>query len=269
MAKNALVLNGANFEENKVTTITISRDEKPCTGIVLDESSIVATELGDITITATVTPADTTDDIVWTTSDSTVATVVGGVVSVVGLGVVTITATCGTQTASCIIDASEVTMSVSYGFFVRYSLVNYPNVYGYSTTKRGLLIHSLAGTKTLKNQSSDQTDRYPVPIPNNTAVVKLGYGSDMRQGTIYFGWLNSRASAYPEQYPNVAELISLDQSHSTAYNAATTWEYEVPEGANSFAISLVTNSTDFGDSDTPEGIAAAKQIVIKCSSVSE
>ena len=39
MAKNALVIKGANFAANKLTTVTFVEDEKPCTAIVLSESS--------------------------------------------------------------------------------------------------------------------------------------------------------------------------------------------------------------------------------------
>lgn len=263
MAKNALVLEGANFLVNKVTTITINTEEKPCTGITLSQSSISATELGDVTLTATVTPADTTDEIIWTTSDSSVATVSNGVVSVVGIGTATITATCGTQSATCTVTCNEVTLSPAYGFFKNVGLTQYPNVYAYGTSKRELLVHSLTGSKTLKNQTLDETLRYPIKLPQNTAAITLTYGADMRAGTIYFGWLNDVQSAYPEQYPDVAGLVSLDNSHSTAYNQAKTWTYEKPEGANSFAIIVTPVSSDYSDSDTPEGIATAKGIVVK------
>jgi uncharacterized protein YjdB len=47
----------------------------PCTSISLSDSSISFTEAGIYTLTATVLPADTTDKIVWETSDAAVATV--------------------------------------------------------------------------------------------------------------------------------------------------------------------------------------------------
>lgn len=265
MPKNALILKGADFSANKVTTITISTDEKPCTEITLDQSAITATELGDTTLTATVTPADTTDDVIWTTSDASVATVSNGVVSVVGLGTATITATCGAQSATCTVTCNEITLSPAYGFFKKANLTNYPNTYAYSTSNRELLIHALTGTKTLKNQTSDTTARYPIGLPQNTAKVTLSYGSDMRSGVIYFGWLNGEESAYPEKYPDVAGLVSLDTSNSSAYKQPRTLEYEKPEGATAFAIIVTPVSTDYADTDTPESIAHAKGIVVKCS----
>ena len=271
MAKNALVIKGADFAANKLTTVTLVVDETPCTAISLSDSTKTVTALGDFTLTATVTPADTTDDVIWTSSDSTVATVANGVVSVVGLGTATITATCGEQTATCALDASEFTLTPDYGFFKRQGLTSYPDLYAYATSTRELLIHSLtapSGTKYLKNQTSDATIRYPIMLPNNAATVTLSYGSDMRSGTIYFGWMDSHTSPYPSNYPDNADCVSLDSTNSTAYNQAKTWTYEVPEGADSFAISVTPVSTDYSDSDTPEGIAQAKGIVVKVQAAS-
>ncbi len=268
MAKNVLVIKGANFSVNKLTTVILDGgSDIPCTGITLNETSKTVTTLGNFTLTATLSPSDTTDTLLWSTSDSSVVTVSSGVVSVVGLGTATITATCGTHTATCTVIANELEIPVDYGFFEWQNLSSYPNMYGYKTSKRKLLVHSLTGNKTLKNQTSDSTLRYPIKVPSNANVVLVSYGSDMRAGTIDFGWLDSGNSAYPSQYPTVAELVSLDQTNSTTYNVATTWTYTKPDGADSFVVTLVTNSADFAESDTPEGIATAKEISIKCRTV--
>ena len=265
MAKNALVLKGTDFSTNKLTTVTIvDGGDIPCTALALDESSKTVTALVDFTLTATKTPADTTDSLQWSSSDTDVATVSDGVVTVVGIGTATITATCGQQTATCVVDASEFTMTVTYGFFEWQNLSSYPNLYGYKTSKRKLLAHALTGNKLLKNQTYDTTERFPILLPPGAEVVKVTYGSDMKAGTIDFGWIDSETSPYPPQYPNNASCVSLDQTHSSANNAATTSTYEKPSGADSFAVTLVTNSVDFADTDTPEGIAEAKGIVIKC-----
>lgn len=263
MAKNALVIKGANFAANKLTTVTFVVDEKPCTAIALSESSKTVTTFGNFTLTATVTPIDTTDEVLWSSSDESVATVADGIVTVVGLGSATITVTCGEQTATCVVSCAEVTFAPDFGFFKKMNLSTYPNFYGYATSKRELMIHSLFGTRALKNQTTDLTVRYPIALPANTAAITLTYGSDMRAGTIYFGWMNMQESAYPDTYPDIANCVSLDTSNSTAYNQAKTWTYEVPEGADSFAIILTPVSVDYSDSDTPEGIAQAKGIVVK------
>lgn len=79
------------------STLTIVN---PCTGITLDKDTLTIARGETATLTATVEPADTTDKVVWSSADKTIATVENGVVNAVGLGETTITATCGNQTAS-------------------------------------------------------------------------------------------------------------------------------------------------------------------------
>lgn len=79
---------------------------RPATAIsVPDEVTLNATpnEMGNMTYTLQieVVPADTTDTVVWTSSDDTVATVDSGVVTVQGQGVCEVTATAGNVSASC------------------------------------------------------------------------------------------------------------------------------------------------------------------------
>ena len=103
----ALVLNGANFSTNKVATITFG-EAIPCTGITLDESTKSVTSMTAFTLTATPTPSNTTDSVYWSSSDENVATVANGVVTPVGLGTATITATCGSYSATCAVTIDNV-----------------------------------------------------------------------------------------------------------------------------------------------------------------
>lgn len=80
------------------STLTIVN---PCTGITLDKGTLTIARGETATLTATVEPADTTDTIVWSSENDSIATVENGVVTAVGQGETTITATCGNQTASC------------------------------------------------------------------------------------------------------------------------------------------------------------------------
>lgn len=267
MSRNAIVIKGTNFSTNKLTTVTIVQDEKPCTAISLSDSTKSVAALGDFTLTATVTPNDTTDSVVWTSSDSTVATVAAGVVSVVGLGTATITATCGNQTATCVVTCSEVTISPYFAFAKRTNMTQYPNIFNLNTSLRELLIANeiVEGRRTLRNGSSSAAlNSCPIMLPANTATVELSYGSDMRSGTIYFAWCDTTTPADATTYPNIANMVNLDTSNSSAYNQAKTWSYEKYTGADSFAIIVTPVSADYSQSDTPEGIATAKGIVVKC-----
>ena len=76
----------------------------PITGISLDKETLSLTEGEAETLTATIKPSNATDKtITWTTSNSAVATVDGGVVTAVKAGTATITATAGGYSASCVV----------------------------------------------------------------------------------------------------------------------------------------------------------------------
>ena len=77
--------------------------------LVRMQGTLTLTE-GDapVNLTAEVVPQNTTDrDILWTTSDPTVATVSGGKVTPVGVGTATITAAAGDKSATCTVTVEE------------------------------------------------------------------------------------------------------------------------------------------------------------------
>ena len=80
-----------------------------CTGIALDQTQLVfgAGALEDQQLTAAVTPEDTTDSVIWTSSDSEVATVVMGLVSPKNVGECIITVQCGVHSAQCQVTVSQ------------------------------------------------------------------------------------------------------------------------------------------------------------------
>lgn len=90
--------NSASKVKTETSTLTIVN---PCTGIKLDRDTLTIARGEKATLTATVEPTDTTDKVVWSSADKTIATVENGVVTAAGLGETTITAACGDKTASC------------------------------------------------------------------------------------------------------------------------------------------------------------------------
>lgn len=97
MYDGTIDINPITYDEASATLTIVN----PCTGITLDRDTLTIASGETATLTATVEPADTTDKVVWSSADKTIATVENGVVTAVGLGETTITATCGNQTASC------------------------------------------------------------------------------------------------------------------------------------------------------------------------
>ena len=95
-------------------TLTITPVQVPATAITLNTTSQKLTEGKTVTLAATVTPADTTDAVVWTSSNTKVATVsADGVVTAVKEGTAVITATAGNVKATCKITVSKAVVKVT------------------------------------------------------------------------------------------------------------------------------------------------------------
>lgn len=97
-----LTLTSDNVEEKTISVTVIDNDEKvvACTGISLDVETAEAQVNKTITLNATVTPSDCTDEIIWSAENEN-CTVVDGVVTGVAEGSCVITATCGDYSDTC------------------------------------------------------------------------------------------------------------------------------------------------------------------------
>ena len=73
----------------------------PAASITLDKTELTLRPTEAAALTATVTPENTTDTVVWTSSNDAVSTVKDGVVTAVKEGTATITAQCGSVKAEC------------------------------------------------------------------------------------------------------------------------------------------------------------------------
>lgn len=89
--------------------VTVEYETKECTSVTLSSTELVFDGTGSQTLTATVEPTDTTDPLVWESSDNTIATVVNGVVTAWWNGTATISAICGSFRAECTVTVSGVT----------------------------------------------------------------------------------------------------------------------------------------------------------------
>lgn len=91
----------------------------PCTGITLDKDTLTIARGETATLTATVEPVDTTDKVVWSSKDDNIATVKDGVVTAVGQGETTITATCGGKTATCKVIVTKATIAGTANIYTK------------------------------------------------------------------------------------------------------------------------------------------------------
>ena len=96
-----ITLSSNNSRYATITYIVSSTQSIPCTNITLDKNTLSFATFNPQTLIATVTPTNTTDSIVWSVNDSTIATISDGVITPLKNGSCTITATCGTKIATC------------------------------------------------------------------------------------------------------------------------------------------------------------------------
>ena len=172
-----LVIKGANFAANKVAAIDIT-DPVYCTGISLNKASASFSSIGATeTLTATVTPADTTEPVSWSSSNTSVATVANGVVTAIGLGSATITATCGNFTATCAVTVRAFITSVKlYPDAYISGSTSYSGGNGVlefaSTGNSRCILAAETGAYSIKNKFHDAY-YYPIPLPGGAARLKI------------------------------------------------------------------------------------------------
>lgn len=92
-------------EVTQNTTITVNNAAQ---SVTLDKSTLALDLAGTKTgtLTAAVAPESTTDTVVWSSSDASVASVANGTVTGLKVGTATVTATAGGKSASCVVTVS-------------------------------------------------------------------------------------------------------------------------------------------------------------------
>ena len=108
--KYVLTVKTYNKKTNKlVSTYTAKATTvvKYTTGLKIDQETATVKAGETVTLTATKTPANSTQAITWTSSDKAVATVAKGVVTGVAAGTATITAKSGSKTVTCEVTVTQ------------------------------------------------------------------------------------------------------------------------------------------------------------------
>jgi len=193
----ALVIKGANFATNKVDTVTLT-DPIPCTSVSISDSTHSFTAIGATKqLTAAALPANTTDELIWYSSNPNVATVSAtGLVTCTGVGSCTISAMCGSKSADCAI-TSTVTINAStsltkidgYGCGSSYSQgKDYIGAGSYNARYRLYLdpTPTTAGYKAISTSDSSFNSLYPIMIPQGTTSITINApsGFDRKGGFV-------------------------------------------------------------------------------------
>ena len=246
----ALVIIGVDFSTNKLTKDTFV-ENIPCTGITFSNSSISITSYTPVEIEYTLSPADTTDQVTWASSDTDVATVSGGVVTAVGLGTCTITATCGSFSAS-----ATITVNIAYtlsAIFARMgseydSSMTLIEAYGRGTT---LGSGSMAADYPFVRGTNISADYYPIVLPKNTKSITVSITSDSifnNSADTNVKWFKNEAAGGSSTANNI-KYVSAEDAYNIKSN--TSKSFNVPEGADAVAVTTrFLNTYTSADNDT-------------------
>ena len=259
----ALVVKSTNFGDQKLTTVTFT-ESVPCTGIALSESTKSVTSIGStFTLIPTLTPLNTTDVATWSSSNNVVATVDNGVVTQAGVGTVVITATCGNQTATCTITATNVLTYETQTGEVAIMGLNGKDYIDVGTSGGGehygcMVNNSVQTTRWLRKAASSTisgSTLYPILLGNGATTITASVPSNCRL-TIFY--LNSEESctysADHSEFAKYAKFVSGDASQYDSNVPLGDRTATIPSGVDSAVFDLQKPGT--GNTVTAEDLAA-------------
>lgn len=242
----ALVIKGANFEANRVSQINFDV-EKPCTAVEFTEDSYSPSSIETpLPVSVVKTPANTTDELMLTIADESVAKIQNGGIVAVGFGTTTITATCGNATATVEVNVSSLVYSPTIVKEKRIQQAGssaWPGTIQPLQMSSGSSYDAFVGTDpdNAKHNKIATADGYSVMmIPAGSLRVKIkvitrtGWSLNMR----YASTVNTAsASNNYAGFVETAQVIDRD-SHGQM-------TVSIPSGADSFAAEIGHNSSEY------------------------
>lgn len=245
-----LVIKNADFATNRVAVITF--DGKPCTGIELAESSITVFGTQPVTVEYTVTPSDTTDTVTWSSSDTSVATVSGSVVTIVGIGSTTITAVCGGYSDSLTLTVSAyeqpdwyLSSSLSVGEDSNHNKTVSSKLSPSSNAYSRIVAARSSQKTSFPYRIMDSTDYTadngvrPIKIPNGVGSINivvedgLANTSSSNVGLRVIFTSGNESILFNDTYTYVK---AIDDEVITVSNKSASGTVSVPEGADSYIL---------------------------------
>ena len=246
---NTLVIKGADFETNRLAVVSF--ESIPCTAISLDESSYSITDNDPVEIGYTVTPSNTTDAVIWSSSDENVVTVNNGIMTIVGSGTATITVTCGTNSDTASVSVTLQQFADPQWEWATFSGSAQSVCSTYSTSTSNKYISSFgknaqATEHEIATTNNNVGSPYAIKIPSSTKSIKI----DATTKTGFYNGTSSRivwshdvASGASGNTDKIA-FVQYDEINSN--NLPIT--KNVPEGADSFGVTLRFNDAQVADS---------------------
>ena len=258
----ALVIKSADFSANSIEQIVVE-EPVPCTGITLNKNALTVNEIGVTEmLTATVTPSDCTQPVVWTTSNADVATVNRGTVSIVGLGTATITATCGNYSDVCdvTIDNVVVDSGFTFAFVANDNGKNYANFSAPFYNRITYADRVPTDSSRLRlSANSVTTDYYLAPhvFPKGTKKINVKSKGLNNSYSCYVFFFNSQESATATRC-----ALMVEKDTQNASGNAIDYTVNVPDGADSY-VAMVYTSTKYTETDDVDTVAQNIELEIK------
>lgn len=242
MGKGLLIKN-VDFSNVAVdqVEITIPPEPVPCESVSLSPSSLTFTTVGQSQqVTATLTPVDTTDTLTWSSSNTNVATVANGLVTIHGIGTAIITAMCGTKTATITITQS--TLRAPYALKV---LANYIPGSIAAGSDMILAVNYQDGQQAVgQGYHADNTDLHVqngaghdiecIRVPYGATKAKVAT-SDSQRVTISYAYtvdtgslITFQGDDYPE-YLTSTTFVNTDEGVTVAYGQAIVFRTVSPQ----------------------------------------
>ena len=148
--------------------VSVVSNDIPATKVELDKTNIVFDSFETQTITATIEPSNTTNTAIWSSSNTSVATVENGVVIPQGIGNCIITLTVGSLSATC-----NITVNVDASPVVDLKLTNATDGVLYNLGRGGSQYD--ATIQTVKTGDSFESDDTVLKL-NGHAYANVNYG---------------------------------------------------------------------------------------------
>lgn len=152
-----------------------------CTAISLPSTANVKEGLST-TISATLTPSNTTDKVTWSSSDESVATVSGGVITGVEEGTAVITATCNGLTATCTVTVESIKLFTKGGMPIVWErtgkLADMATAFNNTSSLFNIAFGASDGELPVYGISTDierewASNLYPLKIPEGTTEITV------------------------------------------------------------------------------------------------
>lgn len=230
-----LIIKGASYSANKVATVVFS--SVPCTGIEFstDTISIIGSE--SVEVSYTVTPVDTTDEINWVSSNTDIVTVSDGVLTVLGVGSCTITATCGEYSDSVTV---TVTMYAIPNWFLAEGKVNSSAHVLYWQAASNTYITAYgkgeqAGQYCIYNAITPSDRNYVIKLPGNTGRIQIS----VTDASLFQSSTFSKLFWFKDESAQWTQTHAAYFDHAeTGYNIVTetTKIFTVPAGLDAIAF---------------------------------